>query len=284
MRTAYTFCRYFVAAVIFFYGFAKLTGAQFTILDSELDKPLGEVSGFWLTWYYYGYSVVYGNLIALVQIVAGVLLMFRRTTLLGASVLFGVLSNIVLIDIFYGVELGALAAAVLLVCCLAFILFQHRHELIELFWTRQNGVYADAPHYRTPAVARYAVRFALLAFALGGTYWLANFNNRLPTPLDGAWSVESASGFDDETPSAVYFELNRAFMCVLRYEDTWQKGHFEVEPEENRVEIWSEWMRKENQVFVGQYALSDDRLVLRGTWEGEPVEMVLARKPVARAV
>jgi len=27
------------------YGFAKLNGSQFTVLDSELAKPMGEVSG-----------------------------------------------------------------------------------------------------------------------------------------------------------------------------------------------------------------------------------------------
>ena len=48
---------------------ARLTGvtnpAQFTVLDSELDKPMGDVSGFWLTWHWLGYSKVYGSLIAL---------------------------------------------------------------------------------------------------------------------------------------------------------------------------------------------------------------------------
>ncbi|PYS27157.1 MAG: hypothetical protein DMF75_20930, partial [Acidobacteria bacterium] len=52
----YRALRFFVAAFIILYGFAKLNGSQFTILASELDKPMGQVSGFWLTWYYFGYS------------------------------------------------------------------------------------------------------------------------------------------------------------------------------------------------------------------------------------
>ncbi len=48
-KRIYDFCRYFVAFVIIAYGWAKIMGSQFTILDSELDKPLGEISGFWLT-------------------------------------------------------------------------------------------------------------------------------------------------------------------------------------------------------------------------------------------
>jgi len=48
---------------------------------------MGEVSGFWLTWYYFGYSPVYGTVIALVQIAGGVLLVLPRTSLLAALVL-----------------------------------------------------------------------------------------------------------------------------------------------------------------------------------------------------
>ena len=87
MKLTRTILRFVVAFLVFTYGFAKLNGSQFTILDSELDKPMGQVSGFWLTWYYFGYSKFYGNLIALAQVLGGVLLMFRRTTLLGCCLL-----------------------------------------------------------------------------------------------------------------------------------------------------------------------------------------------------
>ena len=59
--------RWVAAALCILYGFAKLNGSQFTVLDSEVTKPLGQVSGFWLTWYYFGYSPIYGSLIALIQ-------------------------------------------------------------------------------------------------------------------------------------------------------------------------------------------------------------------------
>jgi len=99
MKGLYTFCRLFVAFVLLFYGFAKLNGAQFTILESELDKPMREVSGFWLTWYYFGYSALYGAFVAGVQIIPAIMLLFRRTTLIGSAILFGVIGNIILIDL-----------------------------------------------------------------------------------------------------------------------------------------------------------------------------------------
>ena len=104
--------RWLAAVICILYGFAKLNGSQFTVLDSELTKPLGEVSGFWLTWYYFGYSPVYGNLLALIQIAGGIFLVIPRTALAAALLLLPVAANILLIDLFYGVDLGGTAAAV----------------------------------------------------------------------------------------------------------------------------------------------------------------------------
>jgi len=64
MKSLYTAARFVGSFPTLIYGFAKLNGSQFTILASELDKPMGQVSGFWLTWYYFGYSPVFGNFIA----------------------------------------------------------------------------------------------------------------------------------------------------------------------------------------------------------------------------
>ena len=98
--------RWIAAALCFVYGFAKINGSQFTILDSELTRPLGEVSGFWLTWYYFGYSPVYGTFLALAQIGAGILIIVPRTALAGALLLLPMVANILLIDLFYGIDPG----------------------------------------------------------------------------------------------------------------------------------------------------------------------------------
>ena len=111
------------------YGFDKLNGAQFTVLDSELARPMGEVSGFWLTWYYFGYSAFYGTIIALVQVGGGVLLTFRRTALLGALILVPVFVNIILIDLFFGVDPGATMIAVVILGCLLAVIAPHRQRL-----------------------------------------------------------------------------------------------------------------------------------------------------------
>jgi hypothetical protein len=270
--------RYFVAFVFCLYGFAKLMGAQFTVLDSELDRPMREVPGFWLTWYYFGYSAVYGNLIALVQVACGMLLTFQRTILLGASVLFGMISNIVLIDIFYGVDIGGLMMAIILWVCLLVILAPYGGELRALFWPARGSAHREEAARR--GAARHAVRGTMLVAAAVFMYWVANYNNRLPTPVDGAWQVMEASGAAaDSMPSRIYFERNRAHMAVFQYPGRRAEHHFEVEPRRGGIEISREWLRKGDAVFRGTYTLSADRLELVGRFgqSDTPVHLKLAR-------
>ena len=270
--------RYFVAFMFCLYGFAKLMGAQFTVLDSELDRPMREVPGFWLTWYYFGYSAVYGNLIALVQVAGGMLLTFRRTTLLGAAVLFGMISNIVLIDVFYGVDLGGLVSAVILWVCLLVILAPYRGELKALFWPARRSSDRDGVTRRD--AARHAVRGTMLLVAAVFMYWVANHNNRVPTPVDGAWQVMEASGMPAASrPSRIYFERNRAHKAVFVYPGRRAEHHFEVEPRGRAIHVSREWLRKGDAVFRGTYTLSADRLELVGRFgkSESPVHLKLAR-------
>jgi hypothetical protein len=282
MRTILPVVRYLVAFVLFVYGFSKLTGAQFTILDSELDRPLGEVSGFWLTWYYFGYSHGYGTLLALAQIGGAALLLWRRTALLGALFLLPVVANIVLVDFFFRIDFGALIVALLLMAGLLAIVAPHVPELVQVLWTRRK---ADAPVRRWPVrAAKAAVCTAMVALSFGLAWFTANYNNVSPTPLDGAWNVAQASGSGPagEVPRVVYFERNRAYMAVFRYAGRSETHHFEVDPRRRSISVFRDWLSKGPPVFEGSYTLRGDQLHLSGRFAGQdgPATLLLARRRV----
>ncbi len=257
--------RYATALVIMAYGFAKVNGSQFTILDSELDKPMGHVSGFWLTWYYFGFSTFYGNFIAFAQIGGALLLTFRRTTLLGACLLAPILGNIVLIDIFYGVDPGATLVALILFCVLVGLIGLHFKDLVELFWTRQKttgGIrFAGAP------VVKWTLRVGMVSAAFGFTYWVANYNNRAPSPIDGTWEVVRAEprSTAGAIPQRIYFEYNRAYMSVFKFADgSSATHHFQADPDNHSLDIWQKWLSKGAKIFTGTYVLDGTKLLLRG--------------------
>jgi hypothetical protein len=257
--------RYLAAFVFLIYGFAKINGSQFTILDSELDKPLKQVSGFWLTWYYFGYSAFYGNFIAIVQIVGAMMLTFTRTTLLGACLLVAILTNIVLIDIFYGIDLGATFVALLLAYAMLWLISKKRRELVALFWPSSDE-HAALDRSITKS---WTFRAAMLVCAFGFTYWVANYNNRDPTPLDGVWEVVQVTptSVDPRVPKMVFFERNRAHMCVFKFRSgKYQTHHFEVDRSTTRLRIWEQWLEKGDLIFAGTYKLSGSTLTVNGTF------------------
>lgn len=128
----YTFCRYFLATMIISYAFAKIFETQFISQPSVYDKPIGNLSGFELTWFYYGYSYWYGLIIASTQIISSLLLFFRQTTRIGSIIFLTFMINILLMDFAYDID-GAKGMAVVLTIMALFVFFSDYNELIKYF-------------------------------------------------------------------------------------------------------------------------------------------------------
>ncbi|GAB4049183.1 hypothetical protein [Spirosoma litoris] len=126
--------RYWLAFSISTYGFAKILKTQLQSPSYHLDMPMGDVSGFGLTWYYFGYSYTLAVIIALFQIGGSILLLYRRTTLLGVMILLPVMVNIVLINLFYEIAVGAFFNSVIYTLSLVFFLVLDIKKLKAAFW------------------------------------------------------------------------------------------------------------------------------------------------------
>jgi hypothetical protein len=100
MAFFYAIIRYTIAFNLASFGWKKIFGIQFVVPDSIASQPMNQQSGDWLTWSYFGYSAAFGLLLAFIQIVGSYFLLFRKTLLLAATVLFAFLLNLMLIDIF----------------------------------------------------------------------------------------------------------------------------------------------------------------------------------------
>ena len=262
MKKSVRIARWIAAVIMIAYGFAKLTGSQFTVLDSELSKPMGEVNGFWLTWYYFGSSAAYRTIVALVEIGGGLLLIWPRTALIGALALLPVVGNIIVIDILFGI-VNALPAAVLAMICLITVIRPHARRIAE-------AVLLNFDSSRRAVALRAAVAVAVLAGAWGFTYWIANYNNRNPTPIDGVWTVEESG----RPLERVFFEYNRAGMAVFRSFDGDSFHHFEVDSG-GTVRVWEEWKAKGPLIYEGEI-VDPERIELRQT--GGASRIILVRE------
>jgi len=129
----YSSIRYCIAFTIAAFGWKKFYGLQFIVPTEISNMPMNQQSGEWLTWFYFGYSHTFGVIIAVIQIVGGYLLLFRKTLLIGAIILFSLLLNLTLINIFYQMNAGALLQSVLLTIGVLFLILLDYKKLVVFF-------------------------------------------------------------------------------------------------------------------------------------------------------
>lgn len=130
--------RYACAFLLYMYGASKLAHLQFNLGPEISRRPLGSLTGYELTWYYYGYSRVYECILGLTQLLGATLLLFRRTTLLGAALMIPVMANILLINIFILVnDYGPEFMAAFIFAALLAIIWQQHDLLVSALWSLQ---------------------------------------------------------------------------------------------------------------------------------------------------
>ncbi|MDX6746033.1 hypothetical protein SHK09_04455 [Polaribacter sp. PL03] len=116
-------CKYYIAYYMFSYAFAKILNTQFSFGPVwEADSNISNFDGFMLTWYYYGYSRTYVLIIAGCQILAGLLILFRKTERIGIVLLLSFMVNIVLVNIFYDIAFDAMIMSITLTLMGLFLL------------------------------------------------------------------------------------------------------------------------------------------------------------------
>lgn len=136
----YGIIRYSIAFDLACFGWKKIFGLQFVVPESIAELPMNQQSGEWLTWYYFGHSQAFGIIVALLQIVGSYLLLFRRTQLASAFVLFPLLMNLALINIFYQMNAGALLQSIILTTGLAFLILLEYKRLAGFFFTLPTNI------------------------------------------------------------------------------------------------------------------------------------------------
>lgn len=154
--------RYLSAFLLLLYGSSKLLGKQFSVAPELALRPVGSLSGYQLVWYYYGYSHVYATLLGLIQLAGAALLLFRKSALLGAAVLLPVMTNILLINLFFFIAWGAVCTSALIFASMLALLWHDRHALLGVFWTRQAGEPAELRRYHRMIAAAVVLSVIVL--------------------------------------------------------------------------------------------------------------------------
>ena len=96
--------RYTLAITLLSYGFSKVFPVQFPFPAlSRMIEPFGDFSPMGVLWQFMGSSPAYTIFAGMMEAFGGALLLFRRTTTLGALVSAAVLLNVVVLNFCYDV-------------------------------------------------------------------------------------------------------------------------------------------------------------------------------------
>lgn len=150
-----SYLRYVLGLTLLGYGLAKagFIRTQFgPIQEWQLARTVGDASPMGLVWTFMAASPAYTFFSGAAEVLGGVLLLFRRTTLLGAFVSIGVMLNVVMLNFCYDVPVKQYSFHLMFMAVL--LVVPERKRLWALFLTHKVAL-------PSPLKPPYAGRFTI---------------------------------------------------------------------------------------------------------------------------
>lgn len=171
-------CRLYVFFFLNLYGLGKLIGGQFytsaKIPEAIAIMPIGEVPDFELAWVFMGRSYGYMLFIGLAEIIGACLLLFNKTKIIGTLILIPVMVNVIVFDIFFLDEYGALASATIYFLMLLIILVINKEKTINLLIELVRVEKTPQISFKEKLM-KYSIVLAIIIFIFIGDQMIVNF-------------------------------------------------------------------------------------------------------------
>lgn len=294
-----------LASGMIFYGLGKAIPAQFMYmqLPTYALQPAGDISRMNMLWGFMGASDGYSIVTGLIELISGILLLSRRTWILGALGSIVSMTQVVLMDTFYNVAVKFLAAEFLIIAVA--MLAPQWINLVRVAFGRAATA---APRiWRAAGAGRTWLRRTGIALAtvailyVGGLGVLMGVSSQLTlkeprTSLDGTWHATSFRMDGREATIADAPWINVAI--TYRGKGIWKTigdswTNFVSQDPTGAVTPWFLEVgddsltikeRKNGPETVLTYSQPDpDRLVLVGRVGGREITGSYERRPMKRA-
>lgn len=288
------FVRYVLAISMLSYGLAKVFKSQFPFpFPERMVEPLGEFSPMGLLWTFMGYSRGYNIFAGGAEMLGGILLLFRRTTTLGALVVIGVMANVVALNFFYDVPVKIYSSHLVLMA--VFLVLPDVQRLLGVLLlnrpTEPRALGMPFQLSRREARGVLAVKVLFIASVSWAFYdsranYFVKYNDDSPKPaLYGLYEVESFTRDGQVLPPLLGDPVRWRYMAVNRFsrvtfrlmDDRLQRFGMEHDPSKSTVTL-TEGPEDAQKKMVLTYTQPDaEHLVLQGTFQGAPLEARLKK-------
>lgn len=210
--------RYGIAFDLAEFGWAKIFHLQLVMPTSKLDLPYNSFSPSDIFWNFFSYSYPLGCIIATLQIGGSLLLLFHRTRLVGVFMLLPVLTNILLMDIFYQIGFSVVVHTSIMMAGLIYLIAMEYNRLKEFFFSTVNRL----PQLHLPNYVKLIIRLSIIYIPLL-LIAMQTKVDRYPE-LTGKYAVKQLSinhqliqqpTCADSTLTMVYFDIKNG--CVFQF-------------------------------------------------------------------
>lgn len=189
--------RWWLALRMIHYGIIKVIPSQMTapLPLPYLTERVGDLTPMRMLWMFMGSSPAYESFTGCAELLGGLLLLFRRTTLLGALVSFADMVMVVTLNLCYDVQVKVLSIHLLVMSFL--LIAPHLRRLADLLIFNRWVEPAEAPPLSTHRWLNRSLQVLVLLaglYEIGTTFQSAHarYQKMHPPrpPLYGVWSVE----------------------------------------------------------------------------------------------
>lgn len=163
----HAFARYYLGFVLLLYGLEKITFNQFGIQPSALAESMGNNDSWHLFRVFMGISKSYKFFSGLIELIPGLLLLFRRTSTLGSLIALPVFINVMMLNIGYDIWLKLLIFHLILFSI--FILLPDLKKMVQIFILKQNTSLTSIPSLienKNLKWLQYALKFSLIGIVI----------------------------------------------------------------------------------------------------------------------
>jgi hypothetical protein len=160
--------RYYLAFTLLLFALEKFFKMQFPDLGLyTLTEPVGNLTPMSLAWAFFGYSYGYNIFIGIAES-AALLLLFRRTMIVGALLTLGALLNVIMVNFSYDVHAKIYPLALFVMTL--FLLLPFLNRLFTFFFTHQATslppIQAPVFTKRWVQISKSVVKFLFIGFSL----------------------------------------------------------------------------------------------------------------------
>lgn len=282
-----TSVRWYLGLYMMIYGVAKVVeNGQFQAPDLyDLNLRFGEFSPMGLLWRFMGFSHTYAAFTGMAEVIAGVLLLFRRTALLGAMLTVGVMLHVFMLNMCYDVPVKLFSFHLVL---LGFgLMWQNIARLWRFFVLNQSVAPISEPdrlnNKRWMVIARHSLRVLFVGAMVFSVLYFSfsqDASTKDETPMRGIYDVIQFDHKLIAQPGSDSLKWDRAIVAnnrMLVYTEDNRRQSFKFKPDSTLANFTIKSSRDSTQTYTFA-AVRDSNIVhFNGIWKGDTLRATFRR-------